>query len=884
MKQIAIGCCVLMLVLLSGCSKEPTGTTHADIPPKTYLWLFPDSSIAEGPSKQHIRWWGDDPDGRVIGYLFTSGKFSLSQSHNPVLDTIAWRWVTTNDTLIAFPLLVKRDTFGIVVRAVDNSFLTKLPERALIRLASSPGSSSSVPYYDVNENGAYDAGDIAIPGLFNAMDLKGASLDFPLLNRPPSVVFAQNPNDPTIQIQQPDTTYTAATFSWVGSDPDGDQTIKTYEIVLNDTTNPQNIFIVPGNVRLVTLLVPRSRSDSVAGIQPVPADVWAGTFSTTRRFLGSMPNLRLDTLNIFYVRARDIAGDVSGFAALPGDVSHRWFVKNPHGRVLIISDYISFDKKYVIPYYQSVFNALGYGNVEVLDIALGITPTQKQNLKFGKLVPPFLDPAFTSTLQLFDLVYWYTDQFPSLAVAQVPLYQYLHDATRVGKVIFSTMFATATDPRGALTDFSPLDSVSTVYLANNRALPAFGETAIPTTYQLVPDSSDPADLYPPLQFGNTAPGFTQFQFYPVFMRSVYRRADARYIYHIQKDVQKPVSYSYVTTLNDLNGAAARGSSVWMCGAGGLLITSDDDGQSWQTRTLPVTDNLEAVHFTDASVGVIVGDNGAFFLTSDGGATWQNKSFVTEENLMDAYFFNQSNGYIVGTNGHLIHTTNSGASWKSSNLPTANTLRSISFSDPLTGIAVGDNGYIVKTTNGGVNWNAVLSLTTARLCQVIFHTPAVAFASGANGVILRSTDAGDTWTTIPTGSGETFRTITFTTPTAGYACGTNGIIDTTVDGGLTWGTQYPILSQTLTMAAFQNPQSGWIAATNGVILHTSDGAMTWEFQPNGNINIGVIDGPGLDGKHGFVFLGLPLHYLDGPGGPGGTVIPFLRHVIQDEFGY
>ena len=34
-------------------------------------------------------------------------------------------------------------------------------------------------------------------------------------------------------MQQPDTTFTAASFAWVGSDPDGDQTIASYEIALN---------------------------------------------------------------------------------------------------------------------------------------------------------------------------------------------------------------------------------------------------------------------------------------------------------------------------------------------------------------------------------------------------------------------------------------------------------------------------------------------------------------------------------------------------------------------------------------------------------------------------------------------------------------------------
>ena len=55
-----------------------------------------------------------------------------------------------------------------------------------------------------------------------------------------AVVFAQNPIDPSLPLKQPDTTYTAATFAWSASDPDGNNTLVYYRIALNDTTNPAN--------------------------------------------------------------------------------------------------------------------------------------------------------------------------------------------------------------------------------------------------------------------------------------------------------------------------------------------------------------------------------------------------------------------------------------------------------------------------------------------------------------------------------------------------------------------------------------------------------------------------------------------------------------------
>ncbi len=879
MKHLAIALCLGAILLSGGCTKEPSTALHPNLPPKTFLWLFPDSTIAEGQSRQHIRWWGEDPDGVVKGFLFVGGKFPASLAPGTVLDTIGWRWKTTNDSIVPFPLLTKRDTFNVEVRAVDNSFLQYLPDQALIRFAPTQGTSPA-PFWDVNEDGLFDAGDTLLPSLSGAMDPKGASLAVPLLNQPPSVVWAQNPNDPTAVMQQPETTYTAATFSWIGSDPDGDQTIASYEIVLNDTSNHDNIVSLPGNIKLISLVVPRSRSDNLTGIQPVDADLWTGTFSATRRLIGTIHNLRLDTLNMLFLRARDIAGDVSPYIRMPGDSTHRWFVKNPRGKLLIINDYILADRSRSIAFYKSIFGQLGYANIELLDIAFGLNANQKQSSKFGRYVPPFVDPAFIYTLQLFDLVYWFTDPFPSLAVAQFPLYQYVRDPTHRGKVIFSTMFSTAVDPRGALTDFAPIDSVSSVALPNNRFLPTMGETKMDTGIALIPDVSVPSDVFPGLSFGNplvTSPGQTILSLY---MRPIYRRADARYIYHIQPDPRTPISYTYVATLSDLRSMTVNGSLALAGGVNGVLLRSTDAGISWGTVTTGTTSTIESVRLTDQNNGVAVGDAGAILRTSDGGQTWTNRSVVTQENLLDWWSIG-STEYICGTHGLLIKSVNGGASWSSINLNTQAGLHSVRFSDLSTGIVVGDNGLIVKTTDAGATWRTILSLTTSNLNYVTFATPSLVMACGSGGIIVRSTNAGESWSQPTMPPGGTLRSMLFTDAQTGTVVGAGGLVWQTADGGQSWSAVNSVATQEfMSIAAFDNLNL-LVAGTNGNILRSSNGGTLWTFEPQNDINVGVIDGVGNDGYRSFVFLGLPLHYLDGA---GGKVIPFLEHVIHQEFGF
>jgi hypothetical protein len=115
-------------------------------------------------------------------------------------------------------------------------------------------------------------------------------------------------------------------------------------------------------------------------------------------------------------------------------------------------------------------------------------------------------------------VFWYTDPTPSLVVAQYSLFDYWTSPDG-GHLIYSTEFQTVDDPSGALLDFTPIDSVSSVTLPAPK-YPSLGDVQVPAGYVLSPDLSDPSDVFPTLELGTSDP-FYQFQM--------------RYIYHMQPD-------------------------------------------------------------------------------------------------------------------------------------------------------------------------------------------------------------------------------------------------------------------------------------------------------------------------------------------------------------
>jgi hypothetical protein len=121
-------------------------------------------------------------------------------------------------------------------------------------------------------------------------------------------------------------------------------------------------------------------------------------------------------------------------------------------------------------------------------------------------------------------------------VAQLSLFTYLQNG---GRVLFSTSFVNTIDPRGALRDFAPIDSISSVDLSPTRppVPPAVaGDTRVPASFVLYADSANPAQIYPQLAFNSTPVNHV------IFMRPVYRRSDARYLYRLQSDTRVPGRY------------------------------------------------------------------------------------------------------------------------------------------------------------------------------------------------------------------------------------------------------------------------------------------------------------------------------------------------------
>ncbi len=105
---------------------DPTSGTIDNLPPDSYLSIFPDSIIAPGSTLKKINWWGDDPDGIVQGFRIS-------------FDSVNWGYTTKNDSSFLLSINGNDSTFRFWVAAVDDKgFIDPTPATNLYPVINTP--------------------------------------------------------------------------------------------------------------------------------------------------------------------------------------------------------------------------------------------------------------------------------------------------------------------------------------------------------------------------------------------------------------------------------------------------------------------------------------------------------------------------------------------------------------------------------------------------------------------------------------------------------------------------------------------------------------------------------------------------------------------------
>ena len=161
---------IVITLLLASCSKKPKEKLVPNIPPQTYIYV--EGRVDTVPAKVFLRWYGNDPDGYVVGYYYN--------------------WDDDSDTVFT---TANCDTFSLSSAGSVEVHVFKI-------------------WAKDNEG---------------AIDPTPASVIIPVTNSPPTIQFQRG-------TLPPDTTLPVATYYLEWHDVDGDSTVIGFYWQLNSDT------------------------------------------------------------------------------------------------------------------------------------------------------------------------------------------------------------------------------------------------------------------------------------------------------------------------------------------------------------------------------------------------------------------------------------------------------------------------------------------------------------------------------------------------------------------------------------------------------------------------------------------------------------------------
>ena len=393
--------------ILVSCYNEMPNNPIENKPPTTKIFLEPDSTISEQPSKIKLNWTGDDPDGIIVGFYFS-------------FNSTDWTFTTKNDSLFELKIGAVDTIFNFKISSVDNSGNGKYDNQVI----QNNRNYGPEPFNDSNNNGIWDEGETFTD--IGLIDPNPATLILPIKNSAPIISW-------NALSTVPNNSFPAMSFGWNVTDIDGNETITSIKIALNDTNN---YVLLDGGIRNITI-----KTKDFSNNNPLMDILINGDPSKLASV--KLPGLIYNANNKIFVQALDISSAKSEWISLP-DSSHDWFVNKPKGKVLIVDDYKILDA--TAAFYSSMMDSIGL--TDKYDIL---------NLQVANL--PYLNTTFLETIKLFDVVLWYTDTDPSLNLANFAVQNY-NDAG--GKLFFSMQFPQTIDLQ-QIEGFLPIETDSSYF-------------------------------------------------------------------------------------------------------------------------------------------------------------------------------------------------------------------------------------------------------------------------------------------------------------------------------------------------------------------------------------------------------------------------------------
>lgn len=263
--------------------------------------------------------------------------------------------------------------------------------------------------------------------------------------------------------------------------------------------------------------------------------------------------------------------------------------------------------------------------------------------------------------------------------------------------------------------------------------------------------------------------------------------------HFADPLQQPAQITPIALHSPVLAVAKAGTGFVAVGQRGHILRKSSPTATWVQVAVPVSSDLVAVSFPSPKQGWAVGHDGVVLASNDGGQSWQRRldgdkvrqdvvSYYESRSakgdeaagrqlsymkkvaaqapawpFLDVWFRNNSDGYLVGAFGLILHTTDAGNSWTPIMDLTDNPKRLHLYAVRGHGddvFIVGEQGIVLRLDAATGHFVAVsLPYKGSLFGAAVQATRIVVY--GLGGHVLLSDDHGATWRALETGTTQSF---------------------------------------------------------------------------------------------------------------------------------
>ncbi len=192
-------------------------------------------------------------------------------------------------------------------------------------------------------------------------------------------------------------------------------------------------------------------------------------------------------------------------------------------------------------------------------------------------------------------------------------------------------------------------------------------------------------------------------------------------------------------------AAGNGNTLVVVGSAGVILTSADDGTTWQrTQVAGAPFLLDITTCTDDRFIALAAERQVWLGDADG-QNWAMQPLDTFEAVQAVACDSRGNIWVVGSFSTIWKSTDDGASWTETSMDEDLHFTSIHFVDENNAFMTGEFGDVVRTQDGGETWEFLEPLPDEFYPQAAHFTDKDrGWIIGLNGTIWATDDGAQTW--------------------------------------------------------------------------------------------------------------------------------------------